>query len=244
MRRALAALLFALAGCGPAPQGDGAGAAPAAPAPSPVTPAHNGGRFQVEIGRSFDVVLDPNIPPTRAWRLAEAPSFIQHLPPAGGHPLGGAPPQTAAFTFFASSLGEGELVFTEPYGSQFRVSIVAAQTQPASPPDPLSPGAVIQLNSVARGGRVDVGIGQRMAFHASVSGSRGEVVEPSELPRFIEYLGVRDAHPDEPANWGGSSELVYSFVARSAGEGELVIQEYDQREGGQYEVFRATIVAR
>lgn len=244
MRCALAALLFALAACGPAPQTVGASAAPAAPAPAPITPAHNGGRFQVEIGRSFDVVLDPNIPPTLAWRLAEAPSFIQHLQPAGGHPLGGQPPQTAAFTFFASSPGEGELVFTEPYGSQFRISIIAAETQPASPPDPLSPGAVIQLNSVGQGGRVDAGIGQRMEFHASVSGSRGDVVEPSELPHFIEYLGVRNAHPNGPANWGGSSELVYSFVARSAGEGELVIQEYNQRDGGAYEVFRATIAVR
>jgi len=245
MRALIAALALSLAACGPTGQAPEA-SAPAAAAPAPITPAHHGGRFQVVQGRAFDVVLDPNTPPSRAWRLAEAPAFVQHVPPAGGHPLGGEPPQTAAFHFFASTPGEGELVFTEPYGGQFRVSIVAiAQEETyAAAPDPLSPGAVIRLNATARGGRLEVAVGQHMDFHATSSGSRGEVIEPSETPYFIEYLGARPAHPNEPENWGGSNDYIYSFVARGDGEGVLVIQEHNQRDGGAREVFRATIVAR
>ncbi|HRP10220.1 MAG TPA: hypothetical protein PLK37_04235, partial [Terricaulis sp.] len=220
-------------------------AAAAMPAPAPITPAHHGGRFQVVQGRAFDVVLDPNVPPARAWRLTEAPGFIQHVPPAGGHPLGGEPPQTAAFHFFASSPGEGALVFTEPYGSQFRVTIVAVGEQ-APPPatSPLPPGAAISLNTIPRGGRVEVEIGRHMLFYATHSSSRGDVVEPSDVPHFVEYLGARPARPNEPENWGGSNDYIYTFVARGAGEGDLVIREYNQRDGGETEVFRATIVAR
>ncbi|HRE44712.1 MAG TPA: hypothetical protein PKY87_12165, partial [Terricaulis sp.] len=174
----------------------------------------------------------------------QAGAVFGEVLPRRPHPLGGAPPQTAAFNFFASSPGEGELVFTEPYGAQFRVSIVAIEGPPASPPDPLSPGAMIDLNAFASGARVDVSVGQRMEFRATTSGSRGEVVEPSELPPFIEYAGVRDAYPAEPANWGGSSEFIHTFIARSPGVGELAIREYNHREGGEYELFRATIAVR
>lgn len=246
MRAALiAAALLTLAGCDSGQVSGSSVSATAAPAPAPITLEHQGGRFQVVQGRSFDIVLDPNIPPTLAWRLVQAPSFVQHMPPMGGHPLGGEPPQTAAFTFFASVPGEGELVFTEPYGSQFRVSIVAIEEQ-ATPPAtaPLPPGAPISLNSVPRGGRVDVGIGQQMLYSSTHSSSRGDVIEPSETPHFVEYLGVRSARPNEPENWGGSNEYVYAFVVRSSGEGVLAIREFNQRDGGETEVFRATIVAR
>lgn len=243
MKRALAALLFALTACEPAPQSDAGAAAPAAP--SPITPAHNGGRFQVVTGRSFEVVLDPAIPPATLWRLVATPDFIQHIPLAGGSPMGGEPPQTSAFNFFASFPSEGELVFAAPDGAQFRVTIVATAEQAGSWVDPFPPSDVVRLNSIASGGRVEVVIGQRMEFHSHHSSSRGEVVEPAELPTFVEYLGERSPPSEEPMRVGGSHDYIYEFVARAPGEGVLVIQEYNQRDNlGAYEVFRATIVAR
>ncbi len=254
MKRAFAALLLGLAACGPASQSADMPAAPAHPAPSPITPTHNGGRFAVEIGRSFEIVLDPAIPPATLWRLAEIPAFVRHLEPRGGSIMGGELPQTSMFTFFAFAPGEGDIVLTAPDGAQFRVTVVASeQAQEQAAPawrDPLAQAPVggyapaLRLGVEHNGTRVEAALGQHVEVFILGSPSRGDALEATSVPAFLSPTFDRLPSEDEQ-QWGGSTMMSLAFVVQGPGEGELVIRSADEREGRLGpEVFRATIVAR
>lgn len=256
MKRAFAALLMlALAACEPAPQSDAVNAAPAPPAPSPIMPAHNGGRFQVVIGRSFDIVLDPAIPPATLWRLVETPSFVHHLQPAGGGIMGGEPPQTSFFTFFAGTPGEGDIVLAAPDGAQFRVTIVAVAEEATAWRDPFAGGVAaapastspLRLGVENNRSRVEAAVGQYIEVSIQGSPSRGDALEATAVPAFLSSTFDRLPREDagEPEQWGGSTMMSLAFVVAGPGEGELVINMADERENTLgHEVLRVTIAAR
>lgn len=257
MRHALAALLLlTLAACDPAQQSETVSAAPAAAAPTPMTPAHNGGRFQVVVGRSFEIVLDPAIPPATLWRLVETPGFINHMQPAGGSIMGGEPPETSYFVFFAGTPGEGDIVLTASDGAQFRVKIVAVTEEATAWRDPFAgqAGAAaptqaslspLRLGVENNRGRVEAAVGQYIEVSIQGSPSRGDALEATSVPAFLspsfESLPGEGGQDD----WGGSTMMSLAFVVAGPGEGELVVNIVDERANqlGR-EVLRVTIVAR
>jgi inhibitor of cysteine peptidase len=125
----------------------------------------------------------------------------------------------------------------------------ADQSQAALPAP--TPGDVEVRITVAQDGQsVEVPLNQRFAVELVGVPTAGYVWAPAHMPGFLtragEAGGPTIAAQNQPGYTGGNHWEVLMFVATTAGEGELVLEQRRPWETGQppANVFRVTIVAR
>lgn len=120
----------------------------------------------------------------------------------------------------------------------------------SSVPAPTPEDVAVRITAAQAGESVDVAVNQRFAVELVGVPTAGYVWTPAQLPPFVtragEASGATSQAQSQPGFTGGNHWEVLMFVATSAGEGELVLEQRRPWETSEAPVdsFRVTIVAR